>query len=417
VASVVRIVGCLVAIAAIEQPSPGRSAPVCSIDSSGNVTCSGGAITGPITIYDPAAAFQPVNGSNSYVPNNPNFPATGYNPAPPTATVNIGSTASFVVTTNSTSVLADKGLIAGNYSNNENPAVNNVVVNNAGLLSLTTSQIATSRMHDIVSDSQVNNFTVNNTGTVSVTQNFFGSSFNPANLGLTSSGSPATSAATYGGATLNMMSGLYSDDNTNEFIINNSGILSAMGNYTSTYYGRAGSTITNFGTMTNTTWAPGDPLSAGHWAIATWAGANFEALPGTNPDSPLNVVSNIAKNANGALQGTIGVVDTSATTIVNNASGVIQGDILVRKSLVCGSRNRRADDRQHRPQRRRFSGRFISIRFCDFRRRFERAGQLRRKHVEWRAAAEKLGPQCDRGSQHFERGSGDAQRPPLLSRH
>ena len=47
------------------------------------------------------------------------------------------------------------------------------------------------------------------------------------------------------------MSGMYSDDNTNEFMINNSGILSATGNYTATYYGRADTTINNSGTITS----------------------------------------------------------------------------------------------------------------------------------------------------------------------
>ena len=124
------------------------------------------------------------------------------------------------------------------------------------------------------------------------------------------------------------MSSLYSDDNTNEFILNNSGVVSTAGNYTAAYYGRADTTINNSATIANTSWKPGDTLAVGHWAVATWAGANFEALPGTNPDSPLNVVSNLTKNASGVLQGTVAVADTSATTITNNASGVIRGDIL-----------------------------------------------------------------------------------------
>ena len=51
-------------------------------------------------------------------------------------------------------------------------------------------------------------------------------------------------------------------------------------------------------------------------------------MANTNPNSPFNVVSNQAKNSAGNLQGTIVVEDTSATTLTNNASGVIQGDIL-----------------------------------------------------------------------------------------
>ena len=84
----------------------------------GNVYCSGGSISGPITVYDAAAAFQPLNGSNAYTPNNPGFP-NGYNPTPPTTTVTIDSSASLNVTTNSASALADRGLIAANFSNNE----------------------------------------------------------------------------------------------------------------------------------------------------------------------------------------------------------------------------------------------------------------------------------------------------------
>src|SRR5271170_7159530 len=80
----VRVAGYLVGVIATGLSLPGRAAPVCSTDSSGNVFCSGGAITSPITVYDAAAAFQPIGGSNAYTPNNPAFPATGYNPSPPT---------------------------------------------------------------------------------------------------------------------------------------------------------------------------------------------------------------------------------------------------------------------------------------------------------------------------------------------
>ena len=158
--------------------------------SNGNATCSG-SITTPLTIYDEAALFQPTLGSNSPMfPANPAFPAAsnpnnpGYNPNPPTVNVNLDSTANFTVINPATSFLADKALIVANYSNNENPAVNNVNLTNAGTVSLSTNQIA-SRMDTIVGDSQVNNFVVNNSGTISVTQTFFGGTFNQANLGLT----------------------------------------------------------------------------------------------------------------------------------------------------------------------------------------------------------------------------------------
>jgi uncharacterized protein with beta-barrel porin domain len=297
------------------------------------LNCSG-TLSTPITAYDAAAAYQAILGSNSYTPANPAFPAAshpnnpGYNPNPPNVTLNFDNTVSFIVTNPATSFLADKGLIVANYSNNESPAVGNVVINNFGAIGLSTNQIA-SRMDTIVGDSQVNHFTVNNKGAISATQTFF-TSFNPANLTATASGTPATYTAKYSGTALNNIAALYSDDNTNEFtLINATGAsVLATGNYASAYYGRADTTITNYGTISNTSWTPSDTLATGHWSIATWAGADFEALSGTNPDSPLNVVSGITKSG-GIFSGSIAVTDTSATTITNKASGVIQGDVLV----------------------------------------------------------------------------------------
>jgi uncharacterized protein with beta-barrel porin domain len=286
----------------------------------------GGTLSTAITLYDPAAAYQPTNGSNSYTPANPAFPAAtnpdnpGYNPNPPTLNVNLDSTTVFNVTTNSASVLADKGLIVANYSNTENPAVNNVILTNAGSLSLTTSQISTSRMEVIVADSQVNNFTVNNSGTIAITQNYF-SSFSTSNLSVTSSGSPATYTAKYSGNTLNDMAALYSDDNTNEFILNNeaSGQIIANGNYATGYYGRADTTITNSGTIENTNWKSTDTIANGDWAIAAYAGTDYETVPGTNPDSDIVAVNT---------DGSVTVDDTSALTLTNNKGGTIKGDIL-----------------------------------------------------------------------------------------
>lgn len=307
---------CLLLLSESDPVTAGCSSSANSL----TLSCSG-TLTSPITIYDPAAAFQPTNGSNSYTPANPAYPATGYNPNPPTITVTLDNTVNFSVTTNTQSVLADRGMIVANYSNDENPAVNNVVINNAGTLGLTTSQIATSRMAVIISDSQVNNFTVNNSGKISVTQNFF-TSFNLGSLSVTSSGSPATYSAKYGGATLNVMSALYSDDNTNEFTLNNmaGGQVLATGNYATAYYGRADTTINNSGMTANTSWTSSDPIGAGHWAIATWGGANFTSAPNTNPDNGVVLLNS---------DGSVTVQDTSATTITNNKSGVIKGDILV----------------------------------------------------------------------------------------
>jgi len=283
----------------------------------------------PITVYDAAAAFQPIAGSNAYTPANPAYPAgsnpnnPGYNPNPPNVVVNFDNTVVYSTTTNTTAgVLADRGMVAANFSNSEQP-VNNVVINNAGILSLTTSQIAQAgggRMDVLVGDSQVNSFTVNNKGTVSVTQTFFGV-FNPANLTVTSSGAPATNTAKYSGSTMADMADFYSDDNTNSYVVNNAAGASALatGNYATVVYGRADTTITNSGTLSNTSWSSADTLKTGHWAIATWAGTDYVTAPNTNPDSTIVLLNP---------DGSVSISDTSATTITNKKTGVIKGDIL-----------------------------------------------------------------------------------------
>lgn len=273
------------------------------------VTCSG-SITSAVTVYDAAAAFAPTNGSNAYTP-------ASYNPKPPTTVITLDSTAVRNLTTNTQSDLADRGMIAANFSNAEDPAVNNVVINNAGWLSLTTSQLSANRMHVIVADSQVNRFTVNNTGTLAVTQNFFGT-FDSTKLSLSSS---ATPASRYNGTNLVIISALYSDDNTNSFVVNNraGGTISATGNFAAAYYGRADTTITNSGTIGNTSWTSASRFYDGHWAIAAFAGAEFDTIPGSNPDSPLYKFDS---------NGNVTVTETKALTLTNNASGVIKGDIL-----------------------------------------------------------------------------------------
>jgi uncharacterized protein with beta-barrel porin domain len=292
-------------------------------------TCSGTLAIGaglPITIYDPAAAFQPINGSNSYTPNNPAFPPAtnpanpGYDPNPPTVTLNFDSTALANVINPAAASLADKGLIAANFSNTENPAVNNVVINNFGSLSLSTNQIATSRMAVIVADSQVNNFTVNNSGTLGIAQTFF-TTFDASKLTNTSSGTPPTLSAKYNGATLNAMTAMYSDDNTNEFNVNNTetGQILATGHFAAAYYGRADTTVTNSGTIANTNWQSTDTIAAGHWAIAAYAGTDYATAPNTNPDSTI-----VLPNADGS----VSVEGTSALTVTNNAGATIKGDIL-----------------------------------------------------------------------------------------
>src|SRR5580700_3333388 len=102
----------LAVIMALAEATPAWSA--CSSDGSGNLSCSG-TLTTPITVYDAAAAFQPTAGSNAYTPANPAFPAAsnpnnpGYNPNPPTVTLNFDNTVSFIVTNPTAASLADRG--------------------------------------------------------------------------------------------------------------------------------------------------------------------------------------------------------------------------------------------------------------------------------------------------------------------
>lgn len=318
-----------VVIATLGEASGANAAGCTSSADFLTLSCAGALAIGsdlPITIYDAAAAFQPVNGSNNYTPANPAFPPEtnpnnpGYDPNPPNVTLNFDKTAFVNVVNPASASLADKGLITANYSNIENPAVNNVILNNAGYLAFSTNQIATTRIELINSDSQVNSFTVNNTGTISATQTFF-SSFAASKLSLTASGTPATYAAKYNGATLNDIAALYSDDNTNEFALNNAAGAKALatGNFATVLYGRADTTVINSGTIANTSWTPTDTIASGHWAIAVWAGADYTPAPNTNPDSTI-----VLPNPDGSVT----VQGTSALNLTNNAGATIKGDIL-----------------------------------------------------------------------------------------
>ena len=313
----------------------------CTADASHNVTCAG-ANTAPLTIYDQAAQFQPAAGSNAYTPANPAYPAAsnpnnpGYNPNPPTAFVTIDPGATFATTVtaaNRTTALTDGGLISANYSNTEDPAVNNVTVNNFGSITVTNTQ-STNRASAIVADSQINVFTLNNAAgaTIAVRSALVDPTFNSALLQNTASATAAPTPPTYtaryptAGTSLAITSALYSDDNTNSFVVNNQGAITATGHYAAGYYGRADTTIVNSGTFGNTDWKPTDHIYDGHWAIATFAGADFATLAGSNPDTPVYDVKNVAI-VNGVYTGTIAVTDTNATTVKN--SGLISGDILV----------------------------------------------------------------------------------------
>jgi uncharacterized protein with beta-barrel porin domain len=280
----------------------------------------------PITLYDVAAQFQPTAGGNAYTPTTYNR-----NPQPLFVTITSGAQISATITSgNYSTYTADKGLVTANYSNSENPAVNNVQIGNYGSVGLINQQFATGRVSLFNSDSQVNSSTINNNsgGSISVTQTAFTaapatpgspSTFSKSNLSITSSGSPATFAAKYNGSTLNITTAFYSDDNTNEFTVKNAANASilATGNYTSAYYGRADTTITNSGTIANTTWVPSDTISAGHWAIAAYAGTNYTTAANTNPDS-----STVIPNADGS----VSIGDTSSLTLTNK--GTIKGDVL-----------------------------------------------------------------------------------------
>ena len=307
------------------------AAAACTIDASNNYTCTG-ANTTPLTLYDQAAAFQPIAGSNGYTPANPAFPAAsnpanpGYNPNPANEVLTIGTGATFtttVTTANRTTVLSDSGQVAANYSNSEDPAVNNVVVRNSGAFTLINTQSA-SRASSIVADSQVNNFTVNNRAGATIAVSQTAPTFAAFNAGLLTApltGTPPAASARYAGATFAITSAFYSDDNTNEFTVNNAAgaSVTAAGHYTAAYYGRADTTITNGGTIANTDWVASDTISAGHWAIAAYAGTDYNVAPNTNPDSNI-----VIPNADGSVT----VNDTSALTLTNKASGKIKGDIL-----------------------------------------------------------------------------------------
>lgn len=318
--------------ATLGAAAPAFAAGACTVtDSAGDATCAGGAIAAPLTIYDAAAAYQPVLGGNSYTPANPAFPAAsnpdnpGYNPNPATTTITIAPSASFTFVNPVASTLADDGVIAANYSNTENPAVNNVIVNNSGTISLTTNSIST-KLKTIIGDSQVNSFTVNNLagGVISSTQTYFGSTFNPSKLTATASGTPASYSAYYNGSKLSTISTLYSDDNTNQFNVNNAAgaTISATGNFDAAYYGRAAVTIVNAGLITNTTWTSSSTLASGTWAIDAYGNPSWNAVAGSNPDVEVDAYTIVSGAKVFSESGSLPLI------LTNTATGVIHGDIL-----------------------------------------------------------------------------------------
>lgn len=250
---------------------------------------------------------------------NPPWSATNFNPDPPTVSVNLDSTAHFQFINPTTTNLFDRGIIGANFPNSENPAVNNWVLNNQGTVNLSTNAIS-ARLQAIISDSQVNQVTVNNEGTINASQTFF-SNFDPNRLNNLTSAS-GTNTARYNTTTLNPISAIYTDDNTNILVVNNSATITTSGNFTASVYGRAGDqTINNTGFIGNTSWNSGDAFYTGHWAIGNYGGAEFETVEGSNPDTPIYTVTQI----NGT--NYVNVAESGQTEIDN--SGTIQGDVLI----------------------------------------------------------------------------------------
>ena len=312
-------------------------------------TCSGTISSTVVQTYDAAASYQPTGGDNIYTVNTTGPHANGigspYNSAPPDVVIQVGTSLIPANWTGTSTDAAgnDKGLISANYSNSENPAVNNVIVNVASDSSIkVTSNIISSRVHAIVGDSQVNNFTVNNDGVIKATQTYFDATITGNNTHVLSDsalsnilalGAYAAKFTPSGGsaATLNIVSAIYSDDNTNTMTVNNNvlGKIQSAGNFSAGYYGRADTIINNQGDIESLDWKAGDSVTKGHWSIVNFGGANFKPDPqSTNLDTPTNLVDVTTANdgTTVAKAGTIVITDTTTLKIVN--SGKIYGDIL-----------------------------------------------------------------------------------------
>jgi uncharacterized protein with beta-barrel porin domain len=305
-----------------------------------------------INLFDVAAQYQPTGGSNSYTPSSYNL-----NPA----TLNVNISAGTTITGNKTATDGnDKGLITANYSNTENPAVNNVLLTNAGTISLTSGSVA-SRASVINSDSQLNQYKLINTGTITVnnqgsigtvvsggtTANVTSASSVFANGTLASSPSPTTVYRVAPSVTSKVnnitvkgtANAIYADDNTNYILVNNqqTGIISASGNYATGYAGRANFSLDNAGFFGNSSWVASSQAKEGLWAIATWGGAptwGYADPASANPDSPTYLIPGTSpttitlgsvSNVNVYQQV---VLDVNDIAINNQKTGVIQGDIL-----------------------------------------------------------------------------------------
>ena len=282
---------------------------------SGNISPLNASDTGKsISIFD--AAANP----------NPPWSTDKYNPNPPTVTINLESNAIIKFINPSTSNLFDKAIIGANFPNNEDPAVNNWILNTQkGSQILLSSASLSSGQKAVISDSQVNTFTINNQGVINVAQTYFNSHvFDQANLNTSYNSIGLFNIAKYLNGALNPISAINVDDNTNSFQLNNNGEVSANGHFASPIYGRTSDqTIVNnsHSLISNKDWVTNDTFTAGHWAIVNYGGADFATIDGSNPDTPLYIVTN-----NNGLN-TINVEADSQTVLKN--IGQIKGDILM----------------------------------------------------------------------------------------
>jgi len=300
-------------LALLTLPQAGFAACVASADNL-VTTCSG-----TIAPANGTDASKAVNVFDAAANPNPPWSATSFNPNPPTVYVNLDTTANFQFINPTAANLFDRAIIGANYPNSENPAVNNWVLNNAGTVNLSTNAIS-ARLQAVIADSQVNQLTVNNDGVISASQTFF-TSFDSNRLNNLAAAN-GTNTARYNTTTLNPISAIYTDDNTNALEVNNNGRISAQGNFAVAIYGRAGDqTINNAGFIGNTSWQPGDAFYTGHWAIGNFGGAEFETIAGSNPDTPIYTVTQV----NGT--NYVNVAKGAQTTLSN--TGTINGDILM----------------------------------------------------------------------------------------
>ncbi|MGS0743680.1 hypothetical protein ACVBEF_17935 [Glaciimonas sp. GG7] len=187
-----------------------------------------------------------------------------------------------------------------------------------------------------MSDSQVNVFAVNNaaTGNINATQSV-NISANPAtDYQLSFSSSKLVYAATDGSSTkaIAVISGIYTDDNINAVNINNAGNLNAQGSFSAAYYGRADTTITNTGTIQNTSWTS---------TISGSTGGLFTSYGNTRTIYNVAVIdtSGLSLDNAGTIKGDLLVIDTTPTTWAAAQAQNINPSYLVASGSSAGPRD------------------------------------------------------------------------------